>query len=329
MMNYKKKYLKYKVKYLNLKKLRGGSSGGMIPASEDGTITVSTMVGLETIANITQLQYTPGEFKFNPNEGTLNIVYRTHLDTECIIDTPRTMGQLLNLAKINFYQKDSNIPPAYEYLKDLLSICTQLFYEVEKELFRSSYHSTNSYDLDIILNKIKLLYNYEDAGLNQYGTAVLNRWGFVTRNYAVANQTGPEDRRFIGIIIDDAKLESFKYIIDIAKIHLTNFFETVSTLERPMGGRGRVSAVQFNYQSIVNYFKITLADFLKIGFLSKFFEIDEDVYRASMDWYNTVAVETVAREQARGWLWHVGISMDDKVRDLFKQNNMPGIPDWF
>jgi hypothetical protein len=187
-------------------------------------------------------------------------------------------------------------------------------------------HITNPYDFNIMLNNIELLYNYEDNGLNNHGTTVLGRWGFVSPDDPELLRTGPEDPRFIGKIIDENKLNSFKYIIDIAKIHLSEYYNFLDTLERRMGGR--VIAVQYNYESFVNYFKITIADFLKVGFLSKFFERDVNVYRDSRDSYNKLVEDTV-REQGPDRLWHVGISMEKKVRDLFKQNSMPGRPDFF
>ena len=290
-MNYKGKYLKYKLKYLNL---RNKFSGGVSPAWSNIEIPqINRRLLKAAVSNINQLEFINNQFQFNSTTGIINMITRPEgvvMPHMVPMYTRYAMTHLVNLGKMHFLLKQGDDPQAmnnHKYLEGLLPIS-----RVIPNVLLVSYLDLNTHtNIKNVLDDFDTMYNSYTSGSGEMeevtvpGINVLNSCGFLTEARALEMGNGAVPSEFIEKIIDEEKLDAFKYIINIAKIHLQYIRETLISLENNY-------RVNLDYRSAVNYFKVTLTDFFKIGFINKFLEIDEDVYKDSLESYNMLVRDT-------------------------------------
>ena len=316
-MNYKEKYLKYKLKYLNL---RNKFSGGMEDGSVEDEMLASSNIEVPrlqinrqiegVVTNIGELEFINNQFQFNTITRTINMTTRLEGVNPHLVPSPYThyaLTHVVNLGKKHFYKKYGKFiaEDKYKYFQDLLRISKTIPNYLLIEYYYFNNH-TSIESLLIDISKLYKSYTYENGDITDKGIEFLRiQCGFVTNEI-------------------DHKIDDFKYLINIAKIHLQHVIDTLKFLRNK-------SEVELNYSSAIEYFKVTLTDFLKIGFINKFLEIDRGVYEATLESYNMLVTETGIKVlRASGVQMIHGLDMDHfinyKVQFFWEANGIPGTP---
>tara|TARA_Y100000768_G_scaffold337147_1_gene279157 strand:+ start:204 stop:1253 length:1050 start_codon:yes stop_codon:yes gene_type:complete len=345
-MNYKEKYLKYKLKYLNLRNkfsggmeddsmLKGGGDDDDNSMLEDDSNEGSDMASGPTsempessnievpqidtqqllvvgVSNIGQLEFINNQFQFNTITGIINA--RPECVNPDLVPCPYThhaLTHVVNLGKAHFYKKygKSIAENKYKYFQDLLRISKSI---PNYLLIKYSYFNTHT-NIESLLEDIGKMYNsYYDkktGEMTDKGNEFLRMCGFGDDEMAAELGNG---------------FDASKYLINIAKIHLQHVIDTLKSLKNTSG-------VELNYYSAIEYFKVTLTDFLKIGFINKFLEIDEGVYKDTLESYNMLVTDTGTEVlRTMGVQMISDLDMDhfinNKVQFLWEAEGIPGTP---